>query len=338
MKVGLISPPWLPVPPPSYGGTESFLDRLALGLQRAGHDVLLFATGDSTVGVPTAYAFDAAVTDRWEDATVELMHAAAAYDALADRDVIHDNTLGGPAWALAIGRPNVVTTCHGRLDGELRGVYRAYGERLSVIAISRSQAALAPEIPIRRVIHHGVDVDAFPVGAGDGGYLLFLGRMCADKGAQAAVQVARELGMPLRIAAKMRDPLEREYFEQKVEPLLGGDIVYIGEVGGPEKLELLGGASALLNPIDWPEPFGLVMIEALACGTPVVARPVGAAPEIIDHGITGFLCTDRKSFTDAVTRVGTLDRAACRDAVARRFSADLMVERHVELYAEVAGG
>lgn len=336
MKVGLLAPPWLPVPPPSYGGTESVVDGLARGLQRAGHDVLLFATGDSTSCVPTAFSLTTAARERFEDSAVELGHVAEGYEALADCDVIHDHTLAGPAWALGQGLRAVVTTCHQRLDGELRGVYRAYGERLPVIAISHDQASRAPEVRIARVIHHGVDLAEFPVGRGDGGYLLFLGRMTPDKGVRDAVIVARETGQPLKLAAKMGHPDERAYFAEQVEPLLGGDIEFLGEVGGSEKLELIGAARALLSPIRWPEPFGLVMIEALACGTPVLVCPVGAAPEIVDHGVTGFLCADRDALVIAVPKVAELDRAACREAVVERFSTERVVVEHIELYELVA--
>lgn len=335
MKVGLLAPPWLPVPPPSYGGTEAVIDGLARGLQRAGHDVMLFTTGDSTSSVPIAFALKQCARDRWEDSTIELGHVAAGYEALSGCDVVHDHTHAGPAWGLGLGRRPVVATCHLPLDGELHDVYRAYGQRLPLIAISHSQASSAPDVPITRVIHHGLDLDRFPLGGGDGGYLLFLGRMAADKGVREAVIVAREAGLPLKLAAKMGHSDERAYFTEQVAPLLGGNIEYVGEVGGSHKLELIGAARALLSPISWPEPFGLVMIEALACGTPVVVCPVGAAPEIVDHGLTGFLCPDHDALVVAVSKVGELDRAACRDAVAGRFSTERMVADHVELYEEV---
>lgn len=336
MRIGLLAPPWLPIPPPSYGGTESVIDGLARGLQRAGHDVLMFATGDSTTSVPTEFALKTAARGRWEDISVELPHVVSGYEALADCDVVHDHTMVGPAWGLVLRRRAVLTTCHQPLDGELRGVYRAYGERLSVIAISRDQAGRAPDVRIARVIHHGVDLDDFPVGRGDGGYLLFLGRMTPDKGVREAVIVARETGQPLKIAAKMRHRDELAYFTEQVEPLLGVDIEYVGEVGGSDKLDLIGAARALLSPISWPEPFGLVMIEALACGTPVVVCPVGAAPEIVDEGVTGFLCADHDALVAGVARLDELDRAACRDAVVQRFSTERMVSAHIELFEEVA--
>ena len=290
MRIALISPPWLPVPPPAYGGTEAILDRLARGFAAAGHEVLLFATGDSTCPVPTSWVMEEAATDRMGNAVAEIHHVAHAYEIARSFDIIHDHTLIGPLFAAQFDNLPVVTTNHGPFDCELLSLYRAISPRVPIIAISHDQARSAGDVPIAAVIHHGLDPEAFPVGRGDGGYFLYLGRMAEAKGAREAALVARRAGVPLMIAAKMREPAEKDYFEREVRPLLGAGVVFLGEVGGTEKLELLGGARALLNPIGWPEPFGLVMIEALACGTPVLAFPNGSAPEIVDHGRTGFLC------------------------------------------------
>jgi glycosyltransferase involved in cell wall biosynthesis len=187
---------------------------------------------------------------------------------------------------------------------------------------------------VAAVIHHGVDVERFPVGDGSGGYALFLGRMSPDKAAHVAARVAREAGMPLRIAAKMREPAERAYFDAEVAPLLGGDVEYVGEVGGREKLELLADAACLLNPVAWPEPFGMVMIEALACGTPVVATPCGSVPEIVCDGITGFVRSSEAELIEALGQVGELDRAWCRRDAEARFSTQRMVADHVALYRQ----
>jgi len=253
------------------------------------------------------------------------------YEALASCDVVHDHSLLGPAWALAVGHDCVVATCHSPFDGQLRDIYRRYGERLPVVAISRNQAARAPEVRIDRVIHHGIDPDQFPIGRGNGGYLLFLGRMTADKGVREAALVARAADHRLLIAAKMREPREHAYFTDQVKPLLGDGVELVGEITNGDKLALLGGATALLNPIHWPEPFGLVMIEALACGTPVITCPIGAAPEIVDDGVTGFLRGNHDALVDAVERIGELDRDACRAAVIRRFSTRKMVAEHLAL-------
>jgi glycosyltransferase involved in cell wall biosynthesis len=218
---------------------------------------------------------------------------------------------------------------------DLRDIYRAYGQRMPVIAISADQAERAPDVPIARVIHHGVDPEQFPSGEGEGGYLLFLGRMTPDKGAHEAIGIAREAGLPLKLAAKMREPDEFAYFHQHVEPLLGAGVQHVGEASKVDKLELLAGASALLNPIRWPEPFGLVMIEALACGTPVLTYAAGAAPEIVEQGVTGFLCADQAALIEAIGRIGELNRRDCRAAVAGHFSSERMVSEHLGLYEEM---
>lgn len=335
LKVGLLAPPWAAVPPPGYGGTESVVCQLAEGLTVAGHEVVLYATGDSTAPVPTLYASATANWDRFGDGEVELPHVMGGYEALAGCDIIHDHTLLGPAWALASGYDRVVTTCHGPFRGELRAIYRRYGKRLPVVAISHDQTSHAPEIAVDRVIHHGLDPEEYPLGRGDGDYLLFLGRMTPDKGVREAVLAARAAGEQLLIAAKNREPVEQSYFTEEIAPLLDSNVDVVGEVAGDAKLALLGGAKALLNPIQWAEPFGLVMIEAMACGTPVIACPVGAAPEIVDAGSTGFLCCDHTELVAAIHRVDDLSREACRAAVIQRFSTERMTADHIALYQEM---
>lgn len=334
MRIALISPPWVPVPPPAYGGTEAVLDTLARGLSKAGHDVLLYATGDSTCPVTREWYYEHAVGVGVAGAASELCHVVHAYEKIRGFDVVHDHTLVGPVYAQRYPDLPVVTTNHGPFDGELGHLYRAIGNQVPVIAISHNQAAAAQGFPIAAVIHHGLDLDTFPMGAGTGGYALFLGRMNPEKGAHIAARVALAAGIPLLIAAKMREPAEHAYYEKWVRPLLGGTVEYVGEVGRAEKLSLLSGATCLLNPIAWPEPFGLVMIEALACGTPVVATPCGAAPEIVDVGKTGFLAADHAGLVAALRKVGDLDRRACREAVRTRFSAARMVAEHVRLYEQ----
>ena len=336
MKIAIIAPPWVPVPPPAYGGTEAVLDTLARGVQAAGHEVLLYATGDSTCPVPLASTFERALGTVSTGAASELCHVVEAYERLVewDPDVIHDHTLVGPVYADRFGMP-VVTTNHAPFPGELGPLYRMIAHTVPVIAISHHQAGSADDTPIAAVIHHGVDVDAHPMGDGDGGYALFLGRMSADKGVHTAAMIAREAGMPLRIAAKMREPAEKAYFREQVEPLLGDGIEYVGEVAQPAKLELLRDAVCLLNPIDWDEPFGMVMVEAMACGTPIVATPRGSAPELIDDGVTGFVRHTMEGLVTAVLEATSLDRARVRAVVGERFSAEGMVARHLQLYGRV---
>jgi glycosyltransferase involved in cell wall biosynthesis len=338
MRIALVAPPWIAVPPPAYGGTEAVLDTLARGLAAAGHDVLLVTTGDSTCPVERTWTYDHARTDEMGSVVVELRHLLHAYGAIDGADVVHDHTVAGPVYAERYSPRPVVTTSHGPFTDDMKTLYRSIGRRVAIVAISRHQASTADGVPIARVIHHGVDVSNYPVGRGDGGYLVFLGRMSATKGVGEAIEIARRAETPLIIAAKMREQIERDYFDDVVAPLLGRDIVYAGEVGAPDKYELLGGAAALVNPLSWDEPFGLCMIEAMACGTPVVATSRGAVPEIVDDGRTGFVCGDAEEMVAAVGRVASIDRRACRAAVEERFSSERMVAGYVGLYEDVVAG
>ncbi len=335
MRIGVIAPPWTPVPPPFYGGTELVVDLVSRGLAAAGQDVVLFTTGDSTCPVPRRWVLEHAEGDRIGSAAPEARHILHAYEALADMDIIHDHTIVGPLYAEQFPDLRLVTTAHGPFNTDLYDYYRHVAERHALVCVSHHQRSTAPDVRVARVIQHGIDASAFPVGDGNGGYALFLGRMAPEKGARRAAEACRKAGVPLRIVAKMREPRERAYFAAEVEPLLGDDITYLGEVDHQEKVRLLAGAMALVNPIRWPEPFGLVMTEALACGTPVVTFAEGAAPEIVDHGRTGFVCADEAEMADALGRVGELDRGACRAAVEGPFSARRMVEDHLRLYEDL---
>jgi glycosyltransferase involved in cell wall biosynthesis len=338
MRIALIAPPWTPVPPTLYGGTELVVDHLATGFQAAGHEVLLFTTGDSTCAVPRLHVLAEAQGHRIGNSVPELIHVNAAYDAVHGFDIVHDHTILGPFLAEHRHDLKVVTTCHGPLEGELGSVYERIAHRVPVVAISHAQRKPVPHIPIARVIHHGIDAADFPFGKGDGGYFVFLGRMSPDKGAHRAMEAAYKAGVKLVMAAKMREPAEFEYFEHFVQPYLNDDLVYLGEIPHEEKLALLAGAEGLLFPIRWNEPFGMVMIEALACGTPVLAFPEGAAPEVIEDGRTGFLCHDELDMAEAIGRIHTIDRATCRAAVEGYFSTERMVAEHLALFEELLGG
>ncbi len=334
LSIAIVAPPWLPIPPRGYGGTENVLDSLAKGLQAAGHEVLLCSTGDSTCPVPISYLFDKAVGVGTGNGLHEIRHVLHSYEAARDADIVHDHTLIGPLQSMAYPHLPVVTTNHGPFDADLIDLYRTLGQRLPVIAVSHHQASTAEGVPISAIIHHGVDMADFPAGAGGGGYALFLGRMNAGKAPHVAAEIARAAGYRLLIAAKMREPAEKEYFDAKVRPLLGQDVAYVGEVEREAKLELLRGADCLLNPIAWPEPFGMVMLEALACGTPVLTTPWGAAPEIVLDGEVGFVRAGSAELGAALSRLGEIDRADCRARAATHFSVDQMVAKHVALYEE----
>jgi glycosyltransferase involved in cell wall biosynthesis len=336
MRIGLIAPPWLPIPPPAYGGIEMVLDNLARGLEALGHDVRLFTVGQSTCPVPSEYLYQEPAEPIGE-AVPEAAHVLAAYEALDDVDLIHDHTVLGPLLAGRAGlrRPPVITTNHGPFTSRTRPIFAEISRHASVVAISHSQARSADGIPITAVIHNGVDLDLHRAGKGDGGYLMFIGRMSPDKGVHHAVRIARRAGRRLVLATKIREPGERAYFDKEVRPLLSDADDVPAEMPLAPRLELLRGATALLNPIVWREPFGLVMAEALASATPVLAFPNGAAPEIIDPGRTGYLCQDEEEMISAVDRVADIERDECRRAAERRFSMLRMARDHEQLYRRV---
>lgn len=332
MDICIIAPPWLPVPAPAYGGTEAVLDQLARGFRRAGHQVLLVGHPDSTCAVDRASVVPAEDAGPMGRGVVELEHVIGAYGLARHADVVHDHTMAGPVYAQHLPGLPVVTTNHGPFTRALSAIYRSVVPRVSVVAISHSQAA-STDLALAGVVHHGVDVAEFPDGAGEGGYAVFLGRMAPEKGAHRAIEAARNAGVPLYLAAKMREPDEIAYFDACVRPHLGPDVEYLGEIDATHKTELLAGARALVNPIEWCEPFGMVMLEALACGTPVVGFPGGAAPEIVEHGRSGFLVDTVDELAAALARVDTIDRSACRDR-ARHFSVERMVDGYVDVFFE----
>jgi glycosyltransferase involved in cell wall biosynthesis len=311
------------------------LDELARGLSGLGHRVELFTVGDSTCPVTRRHRYRHPV-EPMGNVAFELAHTLTAYEALVDVDVIHDHTLAGPllTGSHRDGVP-VVVTHHGPFTPDMRRIFAEAARHAVVVAISHAQARAAGSVPIAGVIYHGIDTAEYLAGPGDGGYLLFLGRMCADKGVHHAVRVAHRAGRRLVLVCKMREPEEHEYFQRHVRPLLGRHDELIIEAGLPERIDLLRHAEALLNPICWSEPFGLVMAEALACGTPVLAFPNGAAPEIVQPGRTGFLCDNEDAMRAAVARVPEIDRGACRIAAVRHFSLERMARDHERLYLSV---
>lgn len=339
MRIGLIAPPWVPVPPPAYGGTEVVIDNLARGLQDLGHDVRLFTVGESSCPVQTDFLYPMAIAPI--GVTVpETAHVLAAYESLADCDIIHDHTFLGPLICGLRGmrRPPVVHTNHGPFNGETQPILAKISRHASILAISHSQARQARSyggVAIVDVIHHGIDLDKYQPGPGGGGYLMFVGRMSPDKGVHHAVRIAKKAGQRLVMSVKMREENEIGYFEAAVRPLLGPEDEVPAELPEDQRIGLLRNADAVLNPITWSEPFGLVMAEALACATPVLAFAKGAACEIIDHGRTGYLCRDEDEMVSASDRVAEIDRDDCRDSAVRRFSLQRMARDHERCYRRV---
>ncbi len=334
MRVGIIAPPWLPIPPPAYGGIESFVDTLARALRAAGHDVLLAASLDSTCPVPRLPGFQPSDPTTMGVTAYELRHLIRAYDALTDVDVIVDNTLAGPVVATRASAVPIVAIAHGPFMPMIHEIYQAASSAVSFVAISQNQASMAGPVPIARVIHHGIHVEEIPRGSG-GTSACFVGRMHPAKGLPEAIRAAALAGIPLRIAAKMRDSRECAYFEEMVRPVLGSNAEYLGELSAQEKYLLMGESCALVNPIQWDEPFGLAMIEALATGTPVVATPHGSVPEIIEDGRTGFIRPTPEQLALALQRVSSLDREVCRATVEERFAAARMARDYTALFTQL---
>jgi glycosyltransferase involved in cell wall biosynthesis len=298
--------------------------------------VTLFATGDSTCGVERRWLFERAGIDRAGSAVAEIRHSAAAYDALAGCDLIHDHTVAGPLLRRPPATPPVVATNHGPFDTDLSDVYRRAGTEMPVIAVSHDQAARAPaDVPVDAVIHHGIDLDRYPFDPTVGDYLVSFGPMGPEAGLDWAIDVARRAGLPLVIGAGPPAPADRGYLDEVIEPLLGRGVELVGEVDHARKVALLAGARALLNPVQRSEPFGLIMIEAMACGTPVVSTPFGAAPEVVSYGQTGYLARSAGGLAVAVGEAGSIDRRLCRQTVERRFSMDRMAHDHEVFYEAV---
>jgi glycosyltransferase involved in cell wall biosynthesis len=343
MRIAQVAPLYESVPPKLYGGTERVVSWLTEELVRLGHEVTLFASGDSQTAARLVPACPRAL---WRDGRcretlphhVRLMELVFA--DLSRFDVIHFHCdyLHFP---LLRRHPCAsVTTLHGRLHvPDLGALFEEYAE-VPLVSISDDQRLPIPRANWRGTVYHGLPRDLHTFRSGPGEYLAFLGRASPEKGLDRAIAIARRAGMPLKIAAKVY-PEERDYFHTTIEPLLEESrsfVEFVGEVGGRAKDEFLGRAHALLFPIDWPEPFGLVMIEALACGTPVVAYRNGSVPEVIEDGVTGFVVRDVDEAAEAVRRVGWLDRATCRKAFERRFDAARMARDYLDVYRRLVHG
>jgi glycosyltransferase involved in cell wall biosynthesis len=339
MKIAQISPLWESVPPRLYGGTERVVSYITEELVRQGHEVTLFASGDSqtTAGLraacPHALRLNTGLVNR--DAPLILMQEQA-FGAEADRfDIIHSHLdfLSFPMSRRC--RTPVVTTLHGRLDlPELVPIFSEYAE-MPLVSISNAQRAPLPAANWVGTVYHGLP-DLYSFHPNSGSYLAYLGRICPEKRPDHAIEIAKRVGMPLRIAAKV-DPVDREYFETKIAPLFDHPLVeYIGEINDAEKGPFLGGAAAVLCTYDWPEPFGIVLIEALACGTPVFAYRRGSIPEIVEDGITGFICDSLEEMVSKFDCLPLIDRRRCRQSFDSRFTVERMVKDYLALYEELA--
>jgi glycosyltransferase involved in cell wall biosynthesis len=339
MRIAQIAPLTESVPPRTYGGTERVVSYLTEELMAMGHDVTLFASGDSVTTAklqaawPCALRFDTTLRDAMAP---QMLLIEKICQHAHEFDVLHCHLDYWPFSLLSRQPTPYLTTLHGRLDlPELTRIYDCF-EDAPLISISDAQRRPLPRGNFIGTVHHGLPPDLLTPLPVPRDYLAFLGRICPEKSPDRAIRIARAAGIKLKIAAKV-DRADREYFETTIRPMIDGDqIEMIGEIGDAEKPAFLSGAKALLLPIDWPEPFGLVMIEAMACGTPTIAFPAGSVPEVIDHGVTGYVVHDESAAVAAVTRLDQLNEAAIRDRFETRFTARRMAEDYVALYRRMA--
>ncbi|MGD0941166.1 MAG: glycosyltransferase family 4 protein [Terracidiphilus sp.] len=336
MKIAQIAPLHESVPPRLYGGTERVISYLTEELVRQGHHVTLFASGDSITTAHLCSVCDQALRLRKVQIPDPLARHMQLIESVVKRarefDVMHFHLDYLPFSHIRRQSTPAITTLHGRLDiPDLFPVFREFGD-MNLISISNAQRGPMPWAPWRASVHHGLPEDLHRPGDGNGGYLAFLGRISPEKRLDRAIEIAKLVGMPLRIAAKV-DPADQDYYDRCIKSLLEEpQTEFIGEIAEHEKTEFLGNARALLFPIDWPEPFGLVMIEAMACGTPVIAFRGGAVEEVIDDAVTGFVVNSVEEAAEAVRSISLIDRNVCRATFERRFSARRMCHDYVCAY------
>ena len=339
MRILQVAPLWERVPPPAYGGTETVVSLLTDGLVRLGHEVVLRASGDSITLAELRSVYPRSLRTAEgirETLAYELVHAGEALQDAREFDIVH-NHVGEMLMAFA-GLLDVpmLTTTHGNLTPDSRFVWEGYRGFYNTISWSQSKRIVGVKrARFAGVVYNAIDVQSYPFSSDKDDYLLCLARVSPEKGTHVAIEVARRLGMPLVIAGKV-DRVDRKYFRTAVEPEIDGrQIRFVGEVDNQEKRQLYAGARCLLVPICWEEPFGLVMPEAMACGTPVVAFARGAAPEIIEEGETGFLVEDIDGMVEAVRHVGEIDPRRCRRHVEERFDIPVMVDGYLQTYKRI---
>jgi glycosyltransferase involved in cell wall biosynthesis len=339
MKIALIAPPFVCVPPKKYGGTELFIAHLAEGLQELGQEVVVYANGESTVNAPLRWLFEKAqwpIEGEIYDNLKDLNHTTwAVADAASTSDVIHLNNAPGLTSSRFVDLPYVYTMHHPHNDG-LTDFYSHFPD-VSYVTISNFQRQRERLLPNVRTIHHGIDISLYRLQEKKEDYLSFIGRIAPVKGTHLAIAVAKKAGIRLKIAGEVQ-PIFRDYYEQQIKPHVDGKFIeYVGEADLEAKNELLGKARAMLFPIQWDEPFGLVLIEAMACGTPVLALPGGSVGEVVCEGVSGYVCESVDELAQRAREL-TLPAAAVRRYAESNFSLDRMVRQYADLYEEMVAG
>lgn len=343
LRIVLVAPPYFDIPPKGYGGTEAVVADLADTLTARGHHVTVLGAGAPGTAARFQPLWDRTLSERLGQPYPEIMHALKvrhAIERLADTegvDIVHDHTFAGPLNApfyRKLGLPTVVTV-HGPIDDDLYPYYRELGGDVGLIAISDRQRELAPDLNWVGRVHNALRIDDWPFNTTKKDYALFLGRYAPYKGAHLALEAAHAAGMPLVLAGKCSEPPEIEYFDEQVKPLLTDSDHVFGMADAQAKRKLLAEARCLIFPIQWEEPFGMVMIEAMACGTPVVALRGGAVPEVIVDGVTGVICDGPEELPAAMEKAGELDPAACRKHVAAHFGVGRFGAGYEQIYRTV---
>lgn len=335
LRIGMVAPPWFAVPPHAYGGTEAIVAALTDQLVQRGHEVTLIAAGPpGTRAQRYIRVYDEPRTHLIGTSAVpEAVIAAEAARCFADLDLdlVHDHTLAGPLLAASRRVPTVVTM-HNPVGGDTGDYFRRLGTTIDVVAISDAQRQREPALNWIGTVHNAVDVGSYPFRDEKDDYVLWMGRFSPDKGAHLAIDAARAAGRRILLAGKLREPSERAYFDAEIRRRLGAGVEYVGESNATVKRRLFAGASCLVLPLQWEEPFGLVMVEALASGTPIVTTRRGSTSEIVSHGRTGFIVDRIEELPAAIARAGDLDPRRCRDAALERFDLPVMADGYEHMY------
>jgi glycosyltransferase involved in cell wall biosynthesis len=337
LKIALIAPVWIRVPPPLYGGIELVVGLLADGLVERGHEVTLFASGDSVTKARLISVFDRPQQDSIGQLLPEVHHVGAAYDFCRDEafDIVHDHTLTGTVLG-AYARAPVLVTLHGAFTELTKPFYRRFKDSVYYNAISDYQRSRLPELNYVDTVYNTVDLEAIKLNSDKRGYLLSLSRISAQKGTHLAIEAAKRLNRPLIIAGKIATDIDMAYFKSQVEPEIDGEqIKFLGEVSESEKRALMAGASCFLFPIQWAEPFGLVMLEAMAAGTPVVAFDHGSVREVIDHGRSGFIAKNLDEMVEMTERATHIDPRDCRLHAEEHFPVARMLDGYLRNYYRI---
>ena len=340
LRIAMVAPPWFELPPVGYGGTEAVVAGLVDALVDRGHHVTLVASGrHRTRAQRFVQAFEEPPSALLGSPMPEVQHAALAAEALADLDVdlVHDHSLAGPLLARSHTAPTVVTL-HGPATGPNGAYFERLGRSVDVVAISAAQQRLNPRLNWVGVVHNAIDVASFPFVEEKDDYVLWIGRFSPDKGPALAIEAARRVGRRIVLAGKLNEPEEQAYFDEAVRPLLGPDAEYVGEADAALKRELFGRAAALAFPIQWEEPFGMVMAEAMACGTPVAAIGRGSVPEVVSDGVSGVIAHGVEDFPAALERATGLTPADCRRVAEERFDLPVMAAGYERVFRVLAEG